>query len=194
MRAGFSTVLLSAVLLALLSAPALGGHAGAATLTGQRAPEFALKDLRGNYVSVTSLRGKVVLINFWATWCPSCKDELPALDSLYMDYRARGLEVLAVSTDSSEADLRKYMKENPVRMKVLHDKGAKVSRQYGVFSLPVTILVDRGGTIVKVMLGDRDWLSGQMRDIVEDMLGASRAGPGQPDTTPVIFFQRQSSF
>ncbi|MDA8432453.1 MAG: TlpA disulfide reductase family protein, partial [Nitrospiraceae bacterium] len=70
-------------------------------LDKQKAPDFTLKDLRGNHVTLSSLKGKVVLLNFWATWCPPCVAEMPELNKLYRKMASRGLEIVAVSTDSS---------------------------------------------------------------------------------------------
>jgi peroxiredoxin len=128
----------------------------------EKAADFSLKDLRGATVSFSSMRGKVVLMNFWATWCPPCVSEMPSLNKLYQELRAHGFEVVAVSLDRSAEDVREYVGKKDFAFLVLMDEGNKVSRRYKVFSTPTTFLIDRKGNIVERFYGEYDW---QDRDI-----------------------------
>jgi peroxiredoxin len=140
-------------------------------LIGKKAPDFVLKDMNGATISLSSLTGKVVLINFWATWCPPCRDEMPALNKLYNGYKNRGLVVLAVSTDRRESDVKKYLSRNSFDFPVLTDLDMKVSRQYKVFSMPTSFLLDKNGVIIKKYLGEEEWDSPEIRKEVMSALG-----------------------
>ncbi len=139
-------------------------------LTGKKAPEFTLKDINGRNVSIASLRGKVVLINFWATWCPPCRAEMPSMNRLYREYKGKGLEILAISTDNSASKVKDYISQNSLAFQVLMDDNIKVARQYKVFSLPTTFLIDRNGIIVDRFLGEQDWISPEQKKRIEELL------------------------
>jgi len=139
-------------------------------LVGKPAPSFTLLNMNGRNVSIASLRGKVVLINFWATWCPPCKDEIPSLNALYEKYRGRDFVLLAVSTDSSREDVEKFMKKYGVKFMVLLDGDSRVMRQYRVFSLPMSFLIDRKGRVVEKFLGAREWEGAEFTKKINDLL------------------------
>ncbi|MCL4477046.1 MAG: TlpA family protein disulfide reductase [Nitrospirae bacterium] len=141
-------------------------------LVGKKAPEFTLKDMNDKAVSLSSLKGNVVLISFWATWCPPCRDEMPSLNKLYREYRNRGLVVVAVSTDRSRSSVKDFLGKNPVGFPVLMDSDSKVARQFKVFSLPTTFLLDRNGAIVQKYLGEEEWDSAKIRDKITTLLGS----------------------
>jgi cytochrome c biogenesis protein CcmG/thiol:disulfide interchange protein DsbE len=133
-------------------------------LMGKPAPDFALEDLAGKKVSLSSYRGKAVLINFWATWCGPCKIETPWLIDLRNQYAAQGFEILGVSADdidrdnpklfaSDKNDIAKFVDQEKMPYPVLIE-GDKVSKPYGgLDSLPMSFFVDRKGTVVAVQLG-----------------------------------------
>lgn len=158
---------------------------------GSRAPDFTLKDLAGNYTSLTAHRGRVVLLHFWATWCAPCKDEIPLLDSLQKKYSQQGLSVLALASDSGEEAVREFLGETPVTYRVIHDRGAKVARSYGVLPIPVTFLINRQGVIVKRYAGGRDWLSPEITGEIERLLSAKDEGsaltPASRPVPPFVF-------
>ncbi len=162
------------------------------SLVGAKASEFAMRDMAGSYVSITAMRGKVIVLNFWATWCPPCKVEMPGLEQLYHDYRAGGLEVIGLSTDSSEAGIREFLSKTPVNFPILHDRSGRVTKLYGVNSLPTTFLIDRSGTVVELFIGEQDWTSPHMRDRIESLLKRASGAPGKPGAVPV-FFQKHKS-
>ncbi|GAB4388860.1 MAG: hypothetical protein Kow0025_10690 [Thermodesulfovibrionales bacterium] len=150
------------------SQPALALHVNVAPNT--EAPSFALKDLDGRTVSSASLRGKVVLLNFWATWCKPCKDEMPLFDELYRKYRQKGFEVVAVSINNSKKSVTDFLEKRPVSFTVLMDSDSRVFKLYRVYSIPTTFLIDRSGLIVAKYHGSPDWTSKEITSLIEDLL------------------------
>lgn len=134
------------------------------------APDFFLKDLMGNNVTLTLLRGHVVVISFWATWCPACKTEMPALNKLYNELQDRGLKVVAIATDHSEEKVQAFLALRPVDFTVLLDTDAQTTRKYKVFAIPSSFLIDKSGVMVKRYFGETDWNSPGVREEVMDLL------------------------
>jgi peroxiredoxin len=122
---------------------------------GFAAPDFNLEQLGGGEVRLSDLRGQVVLVNLWASWCPPCRAEMPALQAVYEENRARGLEVLAVNTtyQDREADAAAFVQEFALSFPILWDRSGAVSRQYQLQALPSTFIVDRQGVIRRVIIG-----------------------------------------
>ncbi len=139
-------------------------------LVGKKAPDFTLKNLNDKPVSLSSLKGNAVLISFWATWCPPCRDEMPSLNRLYRDKRDKGLVVVAISTDRGVSPVKDFLRKTPVDFPVLMDSGNRVTRQFKVFSLPTTFLLDRNGAIVEKYLGEEEWDSAKIRDKIDAVL------------------------
>ncbi len=141
---------------------------------GEEAPNFQLRDLDGNVVSLAQLRGKIVLINFWATWCGPCRVEMPAMEQLYRTFSRKDFEILAVSTDLQGAAVtRPFQQEIGLTFPILHDSDFRTGLAYGARTLPMTFLVDRHGIIRNRIFGARDWQSPEARQIVESMIRAS---------------------
>jgi cytochrome c biogenesis protein CcmG, thiol:disulfide interchange protein DsbE len=135
-----------------------------------QAPDFTLPDVSGKSVTLASLRGKVVLLNFWATWCPPCKAEMPSMNRLYNSLRERGLEVIAVSSDNSLSAVRDFLEKNRVDFRVVFDEKKSVTRQFHVFSMPTTFLIDKTGLIVEKLYGEYDWTDAEMKTRIEKLL------------------------
>jgi len=137
------------------SSPA-GGVASVAV--GQPAPDFELADINGNKYALSSLRGKVVLVNFWATWCPPCRTEIPSMDELYKNLGKGNLELLAINVEKDGPDLiEQFSLANPHSFPVIFDTEATVQRSYGVFKFPETFIVNKQGVIVERVIGAIDW-------------------------------------
>ena len=135
------------------------------------APDFTLSALSGASLGLAELRGKVVLLNFWATWCVPCRKEMPAIEALYRRYKDRGLEVLAVSLDKlSTTVVEAFVKEVGVTYRVALDPSWATARTYGVRGLPATFLIDRAGNVVMRELGERDWMEEAKQQAVEGLL------------------------
>jgi peroxiredoxin len=111
------------------------------------APDFTLKGDNGTNLKLSELRGEVVLINFWASWCGPCRQEMPVLSELQKKYKDLGFTVLGVNVEEDSAPARKLLREAPVSFPVLFDTQNKVSRAYNVVAMPSTVLVDRDGNV-----------------------------------------------
>jgi peroxiredoxin len=138
---------------------------------GAVAPDFVLPRLNGAAVPLSDYRGKVVLLNFWATWCPPCRAEMPSMEKLYQAYRDRGLEILAISADkSSKVVVESFVEARGLTFPILLDPANEVFAQYGVRGLPTSYLLDRQGRIVSGEVGARDWSGKTARQLVERLL------------------------
>jgi peroxiredoxin len=141
-------------------------------IVGKKAPDFSLKDLNGKKVALSSFKGKAVLINFWATWCPSCRSEMAALDRLGKDLKDKDFVVIGVSIDRSAEYVKDYLAKHRVDFVLLMDADSKVSRRFKVFSLPTSFLLDRNGAILYKFLGEEEWNSPEMRVKINKALGS----------------------
>jgi peroxiredoxin len=140
------------------------------------APEFVLPALDGPPVRLSDHRGKVVLLNFWATWCPPCRAEMPSMEKLYQGYRDRGLTILAISSEvSGRTVVEPFVRERGLTFPILLNPEGDVFAQYGVRGLPTSFVLDRQGRIVSAEIGARDWSSGAAREGVERLLAESGA-------------------
>lgn len=119
----------------------------ASDLTGQTAPDFALKSATGENLRLSEYRGDVVMINFWATWCGPCRQEMPLLDDLYARYKRVGFNLLGVNIDDDAGRAMQMVEDLGVNFPVVFDDAKEVSRLYQVEAMPVTVLVDRQGTV-----------------------------------------------
>jgi peroxiredoxin len=130
--------------------------AGAAVTPSASAPDFTLPSLDGPNLRLQEQRGRVVMINFWATWCGPCRVEMPHLSKLYEKYRGSGFTVLAVNIDEDPHKAASLAKQLGMRFPVLLDTEKKVSRLYDLSTMPSTVLVDRDGRVRFVHRGYRD--------------------------------------
>lgn len=125
---------------------------------GKEAPDFTLQDLSGNKVALSSLRGKVVLLNFWATWCPPCREEIPSMVRLNQAMQGKPFQMLAVSIDQGGKEaVEAFFKKSGVTLPALLDPDGKISKEYGTTGVPETFLIDKKGIIVKKVIGAMDW-------------------------------------
>ena len=120
---------------------------------GMPASEFILTDLNGRTHSLNEYRGKIVLLNFWATWCKPCTTEMPAMQATYDRLRDKGFVVLAINELEDEAKVREHIKQYGHTFPVLMDRDNKVANQYGVFGLPVSVFVDGQGVVQEYIKG-----------------------------------------
>ena len=121
---------------------------------GQPAPEFSLPDLQGNKIELSSMKGKVLILDFWATWCPPCKEEVPHLVALQSKYRDQGLQIVGLSLDQAGASVVKpFADEHDVNYSMLIADDATAKSYGGVSMIPTTFVVNRSGVVVKRFLG-----------------------------------------
>lgn len=151
--------LLAIAVAVMLTAPRFLKHRSdvlrvAGKAKGQTAPEFILKDIHGNTVKLSDYKGKAVVLNFWATWCPPCKAEIPWFEDLADKYRGQGLEVIGVALDdSSEKDIASFAQDMKMNYPVVFGKEETSDLYGGVEMLPTTFYIDRNGKITDQVLG-----------------------------------------
>jgi peroxiredoxin len=137
---------------------------------GDRAPEFSLTSLDGRQVSLSSFRGKVVMVHFWATWCPPCVEEFPTLERLFRSPLGKDLVILAVSVDEGGAPaVSAFLQQNRLTLPVLLNPDQSVSRSYGTLKFPETYLVDREGVVRHKIIWPADWMSPGAMQVIREM-------------------------
>ncbi len=167
-----SSALLCGLVLCLFLLPAVAAGAGADPLRelGLQAPneqvdgpEFSLSDLTGKTVHLKDFRGKLILLNFFATWCHPCREEMPGMERLFRSHRAKGFVVVAVNLQESAKMVRPFVEKLKLSFPIVLDVEGTISREYGVRALPVTFLIGRDGKILWRAIGGRDWESAEAR-------------------------------
>ena len=186
-RAALALIVLGAVfwLLPIRRPAEDGGHHGATPAldpfekagivelkAGQPAPAFTLGTLDGGRASLADHRDKLVVLNFWATWCQPCVLEMPSLEALWQRYRARGLVVVGVSVDrgSPRGLLEPYVRNLKLTFPILLDPDSKTSAGWRVTALPATFIVRPGGDVTGMAVGAREWNSAEMQALIERLL------------------------
>ncbi|MCC7257028.1 MAG: TlpA family protein disulfide reductase [Gammaproteobacteria bacterium] len=134
------------------------------------APDFRLPARAGGEVSLAGLRGQVVLINFWATWCGPCRQEMPLLDQIYQRYKGLGFTLLAVNVEDDSTLADRWLAETPVSFPVLLDRANAVSRLYDVTAMPSTVIVDRQGRVRHVHQGYKPGTENQYQDQIRALI------------------------
>ena len=141
-------------------------------------PEFSGRTLEGETVALAGLRGRVVLLNFWASWCLECRPEMPMFEQLHREFAPRGLTVLGINAREGSEAVRRYASELSVTFPLVLDLDGKIGAQYGVIGMPTTFLIGRDGRAVALAVGPREWASAKARAIIEALLSepGERAG------------------
>jgi cytochrome c biogenesis protein CcmG, thiol:disulfide interchange protein DsbE len=129
---------------------------------GQTAPNFRVRDQSGQQFSLSDFRGKVVLVNFWATWCSPCREEMPSLQSLLNQMDATYLKLLALSVDDSWEPVNEFMRESGTVLPVYGDFDKQVATRYGTLKFPETYVVDKKGRVALKVIGATDWAAPAM--------------------------------
>ncbi|MFO7306868.1 MAG: TlpA disulfide reductase family protein [Gammaproteobacteria bacterium] len=125
----------------------------AANASTSVAPTFSLPSRNGDIVSLEDLRGQVVMINFWASWCGPCRQEMPLLDQMHKRYSSLGFTLLGVNVEENTKDAERWLEQTPVSFPILFDRDSKVSQLYNVSAMPSTVFIDRKGNIRYVHRG-----------------------------------------
>jgi peroxiredoxin len=145
------------------------------------APDFSLMSLDGQPVRLRELRGKLVLLNFWATWCAPCLHEMPSMERLYQTFKPTGFILLAVSMDRQGAEVaRPYADNLKLTFPILLDSASEVARQYGVRGLPTTYLITPDGTLLGAAVGARDWYRTEAKALLAGLLRQMPSGADHP--------------
>jgi len=146
-------------------------EAGLRLLSNKVSPrDFSLSLPEGETKSLGSYKGKVVFLNFWATWCGPCRVEMPSMEAVYKEFSDKGLEILAVNCAEDNATVSSYMKSEGFTFPALLDLDGRVSSYYGVQSIPTTFLIDRDGMIVLRLVGSIDWDTPKIHAALESLL------------------------
>ena len=136
---------------------------------GQPAPDFQLSDLNGNQVSLAQFRGKVVILDFWATWCGPCRLTMPVMERIQQQY-ADKLALLAINLEEPAEDVRGYVTSNGVRSTVLLDEDGTIGRIYRTDSIPMQVLIDRKGVVRNIQVGYSSRLADRLRAAIDKLL------------------------
>jgi peroxiredoxin len=150
-----------------------GGGQAPSAKSGGKTPDFALKDLSGKTVRLSDFKGKVVLIDFWATYCIPCADAIPEFQKLYETHRDKGFEIVGISIDPFTDNVPAFVKEHGVGYKIVLDSDAEAQDAFGIRGLPETFLVGRDGALREHWIGYDDELEAEIRNAVESALRAS---------------------
>ena len=144
----------------VLSAPALAGAPGAP------APQFSLAARGGHNVSLAQYKGQVVMLNFWASWCGPCRQEMPLLESIYKKYNKLGFTMLGVNVEPDSQAANEWLKATPVSFPILYDTESKVSKLYDVAGMPTSVIIDRAG---KVRMVHRSYRPGDENEYLDSI-------------------------
>lgn len=146
--------------------------AGAAINVGDPAADFSLSSRAGDTVSMAGLKGQVVLINFWASWCGPCRQEFPLLDTIYKKYKKLGFTVIGLNVEPDAKDAETFLKQNPVSFPIVYDPKDEMSKRYGVTGMPSVALVDRKGVVrwmhKSYVAGDENQYMDQVRSLLAE--------------------------
>lgn len=141
---------------------------------GGPTPDFTLPTLAREKVSLKEVRGKLVFLNFWASWCVPCREEMPAIERLYQEFKAKGLVVLAVNVKDRRKKAVEFVKELKLTYPVLFDPDGQVGLLYGAWGLPTTYLIGRDGAGLARLWGPADWYSPGARELMRTLLEVKR--------------------
>jgi peroxiredoxin len=136
----------------------------------KQASDFTVSLLGGETLKLKGQRGRPVLVNFWATWCAPCREEMPAMERLYLKHRQRGFVLLAVSVDTDAALVKPFLERLKLTFPVALDAKMDLANAYGVRALPASFLIDRNGYLTALALGPRPWDTRAAHTLVEGML------------------------
>ncbi len=158
----FTFVLLTCLPLLILSACYSGSRP---PRIGTAAPDFTLQDSQ-NTVTLSQFHGQVVVLNFWATWCAPCVEEIPSLVEMQRRMKAKGVTVLAVSVDVDEGAYKQFVKDHNVNLMTVRDPSGKSNGLYGTFKFPETYVIDRNGVMRRKFIGAVDWTEPEITEFL----------------------------
>jgi len=150
--------------------PAFRNVTGPSVSVGDEAPDFSLMSEGGRPIQLKDLRGKFVILNFWATWCGPCVEELPSLNRFAQRFAQQDVVVLGVSVDDNAAAYEKFLQAAGVRFTTVRDPERKTPRLYGTFKYPESYFIDRKGKVVQKIIGPADWSNPELVSLMEQLL------------------------
>ena len=161
----------------VMGQPAITDLLGALNLShypsGMRPPAFKSRTAAGQTVALADLRGRVVLLTFWTTWCAECRPEMPLFESLHRDFAVQGLTVLGVNVREGTGAVEQYAQELGLTFPLVLDQQGRITTAYGVIGLPTTFLIGRDGRAVALATGPREWGSPPARALIQALLTES---------------------
>jgi len=137
--------------------------------------EVLLEDVNGIEIDISDFRGKIVFLNFWATWCPSCVTEMPSMEKLHRKLKEKNFAMVAVSVQDSAAEVRRFFKQNQLTYTALLDSIGKTVPGFGIRAIPTTLLLDKSGRIFGRIMGPREWDSRESVAMFKQLLAESGA-------------------
>lgn len=141
---------------------------------GGPTPDFALPAPAGKKISLNDFKGNLVFLNFWASWCDPCKEEMPAMERLYQEFKNKGLVVLAVNVKDSRKNALAFIKELKLTYPIVLDPDGQVGLLYGAWGLPTTYLIGRDGEGLARLWGPADWYSPGARELIKNLLNEKK--------------------
>ena len=146
-------ILLAVALLGLLAVQACTPSSASAVSVGKPAPDFTLVDLEGNQISLSDFRGETVFVNFWATWCPPCRAEMPEIEAIYQEYKDKGVVVIGVDIQETKEEVLQYIQEGGYSWTFVLDTTGEVTTNYQITGIPSSFFIDREGIIRAMNIG-----------------------------------------
>lgn len=138
---------------------------------GLEVPDFAFPDINGKQISLSDHKGKVVLVNIWATWCPPCRQEMPSMQRLYEKFKGENFEILAVSIDSEGREaVAPFMQKMHLTFPALLDPGETIIPLYGITGVPESFIVDKDGRLVEKIVGPMNWATPEVFSLFKDLM------------------------
>jgi peroxiredoxin len=148
---------------------------GLAKVPPKAAPDFSLPNIDGQQVSLQQYRGKVVFLNFWATWCIPCREEMPALERLHQTYHAQDLAIISIDLKESADQVKTFFQKHSLSFPALLDQNGSVFRDYLVAGMPTTYLIGRDGTLLARGVGGRDWTRAEALQLIQELIKPTSA-------------------
>lgn len=140
------------------------------TVPGDTAPDFAITTARGVQLTSRDFRGRVLVLNFWASWCGPCIQETPSLNAFQSALREAGVVVLGISIDQDQQAYQAFLRDFHVVFETARDPGRKVSASYGTIQIPETYIIDRNGIVAAKVISDQNWMSPRVLQFVQSLL------------------------
>lgn len=164
--------LLIGILLVAVVYVIIGAFREKIVVVGDAAPDFSVVTDGGRTISRSNFGGRLLVLNFWATWCPPCVEEMPSLEDFQKRFAASGVVVLGISVNKSEKAYRDFLRKANVSFETVRDPSAKISMEYGTFKYPETYIIDSGGKVVQKIIGPANWTDENTTSYIKSLVGS----------------------